>query len=361
MGDLTEAATVCRDTLRANPNHIDMEQIVGMIALKENRLDDAVAPFEKVLQKKPDQALVHFNRAITWLLQGNYEQGWPEYEWRWRCKEFDLKPFTDQPIWDGNPLQGKTILLGAEQGFGDTLQFIRYAPRVKAQGGTVIFASQPSMLKLLSRSAGIDKLVSQFDFRERYDEHAPLMSLPALMKTTLATIPASVPYVFPDPELVEISRTEWADNKKFKVGIAWQGNPVQADDRFRSIPLTEFAPLENVAGVHWFALQKEFGRDQLATAPLPLTDLGPRLDEFADTAAVLMNLDLFITSDSAIAHLAGAWGCRSGSSCNSRPIAAGCLTAPTAPGTRRCGSSAKNSAATGTKSSNALRRNCRHS
>ncbi len=290
-----------------------MEQIVGLIALKENRLDDALNSFDKVLRKKPNEALVHFNRAVTWILQGNYEQGWPEYEWRWKCKEFDLKPFTKQPIWNGSSLAGKTILLGAEQGLGDTLQFIRYAPLVKQQADKVVVACHPSMLRLLSRCAGFDRLVSHLEFTGTFDEHAPLMSLPGLLKTTVATIPATVPYIFPDPDLVQKWRQSFSGEPQataFKVGIAWQGNPTQADDRFRSIPLREFVPLENVMGIQWFSLQREFGREQLATAPIAITDLSARLEDFADTAAVLKNLDLFITSDSAIAHLAGALGVR---------------------------------------------------
>jgi tetratricopeptide (TPR) repeat protein len=310
MGQFAEATQVCQDALRINPDHIDIEQIVGLIALKESRLDDALSSFDKVLRKKPNEALVHFNRAVTWIMQGNYEQGWPEYEWRWKCKEFDLKPFTKQPIWNGSSLAGKTILLGAEQGLGDTLQFIRYAPLVKQQAAKVVVACHPSMLRLLSRCAGFDRLVSHLEFTGTFDEHAPLMSLPGLLKTTVATIPATVPYIFPDPTLVEKWRDEWAATKGLKVGLAWQGNPTQADDRFRSIPLREFAPLEKVDGIQWFSLQKEFGREQLATAPIAITDLSARLEDFADTAAVLMNLDLFITSDSAIAHLAGALGVR---------------------------------------------------
>ena len=322
-GQLDEAIAVCREVqlLRPDPsdsNHTDMEYILGMVALKENRLEEALGSFTGLLRYKPEDAQIHFNRSLTWLLQGNYEEGWREYEWRWRWKDFVVRPFT-QPMWDGSPLDGKTIVLHAEQGLGDTLQFIRYAPLVKQRVSlpesetTVIFACPPALLKVLSRCAGIDQLVAQETFTEKVDEHASIMILPNILKTTVATIPASdVPYVFPDPALVENWRGEIRAAPGFKIGIAWQGSPQHPDDRHRSVPLVEFAPLRRVPGIRWFSLQKGPGQDQAATAPFDLVDLSPRLDEatgaFMDTAAVMMSLDLVISSDTAIAHLAGALG-----------------------------------------------------
>jgi tetratricopeptide (TPR) repeat protein len=316
-GQLADAVAVCRDFQRIQPDHTGMEYILGMVALKENRPDDALASFNTLLLKKPEEAQVRFNRALIWLLQGNYEEGWPEYEWRWRWRDFVVRPFT-QPMWDGSPLDGKTIVLHAEQGIGDTLQFIRYAPLVKKRvsrtdsKATVIVACQAALLKLLSRCPGIDQLVAQETFTGPSDEHISLLSLPSVLKTTVASIPADIPYIFPDLALVESWRGEIKAATGFKIGIAWQGSLEHPDDRHRSMPLADFAPLRQVQGIRWFSLQKGPGQDQLACAPFDVVDLSPCLDEragaFMDTAAVMMSLDLVITSDTAIAHLAGALG-----------------------------------------------------
>jgi tetratricopeptide (TPR) repeat protein len=311
LGQFDEVARICREVLRIKPDYIDVEYVLGMVALKENRLEDALGSFGRLLDKKPEDAQVHFNRAVTWLIQGNYEQGWAEYEWRWRWRDFVVKPFT-QPVWDGSPLDGKTILLHAEQGLGDTLQFIRYAPLVKKRGGTVIAACPQVLHDLLSRCAGIDQLVSQETFTGTAAEHAPLLSLPRILNTTLATIPAAVPYVFADPALVEQWRWELAALPGFKVGIAWQGSLKHQDDRFRSMPLECFAALARVQGIQLVSLQIGDGEADLGGVSFPIVDFGNRLDKvggaFVDTAAVMMSLDLVITADTATAHLAGALG-----------------------------------------------------
>ncbi|HWY88365.1 MAG TPA: tetratricopeptide repeat protein, partial [Gemmataceae bacterium] len=301
QGRLAEAAAVCREVQRlrpdpSDPNHRDMEYILGMVALKENRLEDALGSFTALLRYKPEDAQIHFNRSLIWLLQGNYEQGWPEYEWRWHWKDFVVRPFA-YPMWDGSPLDGKTIVLHAEQGIGDTLQFIRYAPLVKQRVSlpdaetTVIFACPKALLKVLSKCAGIDQLVVQETFTALSDEHISLLSLPTVLKTTVATIPADVPYIVPDSALVESWRGEIRAAPGFNIGIAWHGSPQHADNRHRSVPLVEFAPLRRVPGIRWFSLQKGPGQDQAATAPFDLVDLSPRLDEasgaFMDTAAVM--------------------------------------------------------------------------
>jgi tetratricopeptide (TPR) repeat protein len=312
IGQLDEALAVCREVLRFKPDYMDINFVVSMAAMKDNRLEEALGSLNALLRKNPQDARAHLNRALIWLLQGNYEEGWPEYEWRWRGHDFVTKP-----MWDGSSLDGKTIVLHAEQGLGDTLQYIRYARLVKQRAArpsdvTVTVACQDSLHKLLGRCAGIDELVAPTSFAWPAGEHALLMSLPAILKTTVATIPAGVPYVFPDPTLVESWRREIRAAPGFKIGIAWQGSPQHPDDRLRSMPLADFAPLREVSGIHWFSLQKGPGKDQLASAPFDLVDLSPRLDEttgaFMDSAAVMMSLDLVITSDTAIPHLAGALG-----------------------------------------------------
>jgi hypothetical protein len=205
-------------------------------------------------------------------------------------------------------------VLHTEQGLGDSLQFIRYAPLVKQRGGTVVVECLRPLARLLARCPGIDRLVVKGSDLPAFDVHASLMSLPALLGTTLATVPADVPYLFADPELVERWRRELAPLPGFKVGIAWQGDPTHPKAGARAIPLRHFEPLARRPGVRLFSLQKGPGTEQLrdVAGHFDVTDFGNRLDEasgpFMDTAAVMKNLDLVITSDTAIAHLAGGLG-----------------------------------------------------
>jgi hypothetical protein len=201
-------------------------------------------------------------------------------------------------------------LLHAEQGLGDTIQFIRYASIVKQLGAAVIVECQELLLGLLDSCPGIDQLVAQGDALPAFDVHAPLLSLPRILKTSLATLPATIPYLVPKPAIVERWRTRLVGIDGFKIGIAWQGNPAFRGDRFRSLPVRYFAPLTQVPGVRLLSLQKGAGSEQLAAVRdlFGVTELGDRLHDFTDTAAVMKNLDLVITSDTAAAHLAGALG-----------------------------------------------------
>jgi hypothetical protein len=205
-------------------------------------------------------------------------------------------------------------LLHAEQGLGDTIQFIRYASSVKRHGGTVIVECQKPLLELLAGCPGVDQWVGQGDELPAFDVQAPLMSLPGILKTTIETVPATIPYLFPRPALLEQWRQRLIKLDGFKIGITWQGSPKYRGDRLRSIPLRCFASLAAVPGVRLISLQKDTGSEQLAEVRdlFPVTDLAAELDQqsgaFIDTAAVMKNLDLVITSDTAAAHLSGALG-----------------------------------------------------
>jgi hypothetical protein len=271
---------------------------------------------EKILRLQPNVAEAHVNRGIALLLKGDMEQGWPEYEWRMRSVEWAAAVKTlPIPLWDGGLLRGRTILLRPEQGLGDTIQFIRYAPLVKQRGGTVVFECPKALKQILAGCPGIDQVVEQgLPLPAGVDVHAHLASLPALLGTTLSNIPATIPYLHADPALEASWREKLAANPGFKIGIAWQGNPSYRGDGQRSVPLTRFATLAGLPGVRLFSLQKGKGCEQVqqVAGQFSVIDLGPRLDEtagaFMDTAAVMKNLDLVITSDTAIAHLAGALG-----------------------------------------------------
>jgi tetratricopeptide (TPR) repeat protein len=342
-----EAVECCRRALQFDPHSPEVLNTLGSALLELRSAEEALVPLQRALQLKPDFAGAHYNRGaatldlgkpeealdcfrqaircdpthatahmslgMVLLLLGRFEEGWAEYEWRWKSKEFLDRGFT-QPRWDGKPLDGKTILLHVEQGLGDTLQFIRYALLLKKLGGKVIAECQPSLLKILRRTPGIDQFVAAGEPLPTFDAHAPYMSLPLLFGTTAVTVPAELPYVFADRALVERWREDLGAIPGFKIGIHWQGNPKNKKDRRRSFPLVLLKPLAQTPGVKLISLQKGPGLEQLqqAGAALDIVDLSARLDvtsgPFMDTAAIMKNLDLVVTSDSAAAHLAGALG-----------------------------------------------------
>jgi tetratricopeptide (TPR) repeat protein len=313
LGRFDESLDCYRKALELKPNYADAHNNLGIALAEMGKFDDAVASYTRCLQLRPNHVDAHMNRALTWLRKGDYAQGWAEYEWRWRKRALSNRPLI-QPAWNGFPLAGRTILIVTEQGFGDVMQFARYAPLLKAQGARVVFECPERLVKLLAGCPGLDEVIPQGAPLPDYDVYAPLLTLPGLLGTSLERVPNQVPYLHPDPALVEKWRAELADVRELKVGINWQGNPKYAGDHHRSIPLKFFEPLARVTGVKLFSLQKNDGLDQLAqlSGAFPVTDLGSRLDvdtgPFLDTAALMTCLDLFITSDTAVAHLAGALG-----------------------------------------------------
>jgi tetratricopeptide (TPR) repeat protein len=312
-GRLPEAVSHFREAVRARPDHVQALHNLGLTLVGLGQVEDGLACYERVLELRPDEAETRFCRSLVWLLKGDFARGWTEYEWRWRSKRA-TPPRHNQPPWDGSALAGRTVLLHAEQGLGDTLQFVRYAALVKARGGTVVVECQPALVPLLRACPYIDQVVAQGEGPPPIDVQAPLLGLARIFDTTSDTIPAAVPYIFADQELVERWRRELDELRAFKVGIAWQGSPTHLWDRQRSIPLEKFAALAQVPGVRLISLQHGHGRAQVAAvadrfAVLDCCDQGDDLGlDFADTAAVIKNLDLIITCDTSVAHLAGALG-----------------------------------------------------
>jgi tetratricopeptide (TPR) repeat protein len=312
-GQFAESIECYQKAIKLRPNYPDAHNNLGIAYAEAGKFDEAVASYSECIRINPTHVDARMNRALTWLRKGDYAQGWAEYEWRWKKRNLTNRPLI-QPLWNGFPLQGRRILLITEQGFGDTLQFVRYCPILKAQGATVILECPERLIPLLSKCPGIDHLVPQGKPVPDYDVYAPLMSVPGMVGTGTENAPAEVPYLHPDSALVEKWRQELQGIEGFKVGINWQGNPQYAGDRHRSIPLKYFEPLSRIPGVRLISIQKNNGHDQLKELgqKFGIFDLGRRLDEstgpFLDTAAVMQNLDLFITSDTAVAHLAGAMG-----------------------------------------------------
>jgi hypothetical protein len=249
--------------------------------------------------------------AVVALIRGDYASGWREAEWRWKCKDFSSpKRQWSKPQWKGEQLNGETILLHAEQGFGDTVQFVRYAPMVAERGGKVILECPAVLHRLLKNLPGIAGIVPE-TAQPEFDLQCPLLSLPLAFGTLLDTVPNRVPYLTPEPQLCE----QWGKligerASGLKVGLTWAGSPTHQNDRKRSLTLNQLLPLAQAAGVTFFSLQKGPAAQQANDPAIgfPIADLTARLTDFADTAAMISQLDLVITVDTVIAHLAGALG-----------------------------------------------------
>lgn len=318
LNRLPEALAGFRQAVQLRPGYAEAHSNLGAALQDLGQFDEGLAVIDEALRLNPNNAEAHVNRGLNFLLHADFARGWPEYEWRWHMGNTDMvqRQFP-RPLWDGSSLAGKRILLHVDQGAGDTIQMIRYAAVLQKQGAHVLFECPQRLTRLLGRCPGISELVPAIGPQGPYpafDMHAPLMSLPGIMKTNLRSIPGGVPYLSADTGLSDYWQTELSRFPGFKIGIAWQGNPKHKGDGFRSLPLALFEPLSRIDGVRLFSLQKGFGAEQLAQVQgrFPIIDLGSRLDEtagaFMDTAAVMKQLDLIITSDTSIAHVAGALG-----------------------------------------------------
>jgi Flp pilus assembly protein TadD len=299
------AESAYRRALSLQPDYPLAHNNLGLALELQGRLGEAMAHFDRALELAPELASAHSNRAQLHLLQGDFRAGWPEYEWRWRLPGVSL-PVLAIPSWDGAPLNGRSVLLRAEQGFGDTLQFVRLAPLLKAMGGEVVLECQPILTRLLATAPGIDAVVARGEALPHCDVQIPVASLPGVLGLLDPDcVPSDVPYLSAEPGLVDRWRDALASHDGCKVGIAWKGNPRHPQDAHRSIPREAFAPLAEVRGTTLFSLQVD---EVAAEAPWLVDVVGGRhpLLGFADTAAILANLDLVISCDTATAHLAGA-------------------------------------------------------
>ncbi|MGH9663569.1 MAG: tetratricopeptide repeat protein [Bryobacteraceae bacterium] len=309
-GELDEAAETYEQLLERKPDHTESINNLGNVLLALGHPEEAMDAYWRALTIDPVFAEARWNIAVVQLLLGRYQQGWRGYEWRFRQKHYVPRPF-DRPLWDRKPLNGRRILLHAEQGLGDTLQFIRYAPLVKALDGVVIVECQEPLVDLLATAPGIDERIARGETYPDYDCQAPLLSLPHLLGTTLATIPHEVPYLKADPDRVErwgkAIKQHTGKAPSLRVGLTWSGNPDHKMNRFRSLDRDALRTLENIPGVTLFALQK--GEAALAqAASLNMVSLESPSTNLCDTAAIVANLDLIVSVDTSIAHLGGALG-----------------------------------------------------
>jgi Tfp pilus assembly protein PilF len=307
-----EAAARFEQVLTLKPDYAEAHNSLGIMLAQQGELERAGKRFEQAIAVRPGYAEAQVGMATCYLLQEDYARGWPAYEARLRLPGVPRQP--NLPRWAGEPLAGRTLLLVAEQGLGDTLFFLRYARAFRARGARVVLAAQAALGRLLASHPDLDELLilgSGADL-SRADFYLPLQSAPGALATNAATIPTEIPYLSADPELAQKWREDLSNVDGFKIGIVWQGSRGYLLDRWRSIPLAEFAPLAGLPGVRLISLQKGFGSKQITDVDFPVRDLSSQLDEstgpFMDTAALIRNLDLVVTPDSATAHLAGALG-----------------------------------------------------
>ena len=242
LGRFDEAMNQVRQSLAINPsdaNYAEVQNNLGVVYYEQQKLDEAVACYERALQRVPDYPDARRNRGLVWLLQGKWQAGWQEFEWRWRCKDSPAPAFR-QPMWDGSDLTGRTILLHAEQGMGDMLQFIRYAPLVKQRGGRVIVEAPAALISILRSCRGIDELVAEGEPLPEFDVYAPLMSLARIFGTLPSSTPGETRYLTADPDRVLRWKDALPSGDVFKIGIVWFGNAKFPRNRDRSVPLALF-------------------------------------------------------------------------------------------------------------------------
>jgi len=314
LGRFEDALADAERAIARDPEIAVLHLRRGIALAGVGRTAEAVAAFELASTFGPDRAEARLNRGILRFLAGDLTGGYEDYEQRWNVGEaVKTAARYTRPLWSGEDIAGRTILVYGEQGYGDMLQFLRYAPMVAARGARVLL-DLPDRLHRLARSIqgpGIELVDRAARKPLRHDLRCPLLSLPRAFATTVETIPGRVPYIAAEPELA----AEWRERigpDGFKIGVAWQGNPKNGTDRSRSFPLAALAPLARVPGVRLISLQRDYGLDQLASLPpgMEVERLDPDLDDgpdaFVDTAAAMMALDLVVACDSAVGHLAGA-------------------------------------------------------
>lgn len=296
--------------VRLSPDTARYHNNLGSTCRALNRLPEAEACYQRALALQPDYPLAQINLAVTWLMAGDYARGWPAYEWRWRQPGTPQADFAE-PVWDGSVARDRTLLVHAEQGLGDTIQFVRLLPQARQRVGSLVLVCAPALVPMLEQFPGADAVVARGAALPRCDLRIPLLTLPAALGITLENLPHDTPYLFAHTDLVARWRARLRRPGKHLVAIAWQGNPQQVRDRWRSVKLTHFAPLLANDRVQFVSLQKALGREQIASLadPSRVIDLGEELDRdapFLDTAAIMTVADLVITTDTAVAHLAGA-------------------------------------------------------
>lgn len=313
IGDVNGAIDEYQTAITQNRNYAEAWDNYGSTLRRAGRNEDALTAYDHAIELQPNFAYAHYNRGTLRLALGDFERGWDDFEWRWRCPTFG-HPNRDlgKPMWNGEDLSGKTILFHSEQGLGDTLHFVRYAAQLADRGARVIVEAQPALASLLSDVPGVSQSLSRGDPLPEFDFHIPMMSVPRIVGTRLETIPNEMPYILPPAIAHETWRgilrndARAEGQKKIRVGLAWAGNAASPVDRRRSIALSMLAPLGAAPNVRFYSLQLGDASKQIASAPFPIIDHTGKLTDFTQTSGLIANLDLVICVDTVVAHLAGA-------------------------------------------------------
>jgi Tfp pilus assembly protein PilF len=295
------------------PDHTDAHNNRGQVLRELERYDEALASYDRALALQPQHVMAHCNAAALRLLTGDFERGWAHYEWRWRKKSvIAANRNFPQPMWRGEPIAGGTILIHSEQGLGDAIQFCRYVPLVAARGAQVIFEVQKPLQALMASLGDAAQVVPKGSPLPTFDLHCPLLSLPGVFGTRIETIPSTAGYLSAPAQHVMAWQSRLEGKRHPHVGLVWSGNPGHERDRERSIDLRAFLPLlESLAANATFvSLQKDVRPEDAIVLKerTGIFDLGNTLADFSDTAALISQLDLVISVDTSVAHLAGALG-----------------------------------------------------
>ena len=307
IGRLETAMASHQQAVKLSPKSTEAYYNLGLVLRDLGQTDAALSCFDRALDLDETHVDCQWDRALTLLEMGDLKAGFEAYEWRWKLDRSPPRTF-DVPMWDGSELNGKTVLVHHEQGFGDMIQFARYLPMIKERGGQVVVETQPELARVFGTVKGIAKIYNRDQTPPKHDFYISMMSLARIFGTEQATIPAKVPYISaPDSNAVQLPPSL---GKIKRVGIAWAGRPTHRNDRNRSAGFKHFIEILGLPGISVFSLQKgpasgdisNFGCDAL------VTNLSGRINDFADTAAILSQLDLVITVDTALAHMAGAMG-----------------------------------------------------
>ena len=302
-----EAVDAYRQAVVAAPQNTENHRYLGSALQDAGQLDDALAAYDQAVEADSGNAEAHWGRFWVRALRGEFPKAWDDYEWRWKLHSRTTPELDDAaPLWEGGDLSGQTFFLRAEQGYGDTIQTIRYAPVLAEMGATVQVGCPPALARLFIDAPGVDTVITGNAGKVSFHSHQAMFSLPRILGTTLETIPGTVPYLTP-PGLAGVELP--ATNGLFRIGLTWHGSGSQSPDR-RSVPFDQLLPLVEQERAMFFALQLGEAANEPAQAGVEhkLADLSPLMDDFASTAALIEQLDLVITIDTAVAHLAGALG-----------------------------------------------------
>jgi len=304
QGQLDQAIAACRQAIAVKPNFAGAYYNLGVALANAGQLAPAIAAFQQAIALVPDYAEAHCSLALALLVRGDLAQGWEEYEWRLAVPAYGAQRGFPQRQWDGSDPAGKTILLHPEGALGDALQFVRFVPMMQGRGARLILECPPPLLPLFASMTGIDQCVARGQPLPPFDWHCPLQSLPRIFRITLDNIPNAVPYLFAPKERVRRWAARVPTDGQLNVGLVWAGSV--GGHRWRSQTVEIFQPLAALPGVRFFSLQKGPAATQAPPDGLHLIDYTAELHDFADTAALVQQLDLVITVDTSMAHLAGA-------------------------------------------------------